>query len=106
MVSRKKVRSGHIVAVGGHIVSRAKGEISRKTAVAPGCIGRLHAYGWPGSVGAFIEVRDGIYKDGDGSIQGPSPCEIPLAEIALNPDWLFNSFAQEFLETQVSYGDK
>lgn len=102
LVSRKKVRSGHVVAVGQHIVSRAKGEISKRTAVAAGCISRIYAYGWPGSVGAYIEVRDGIYKDGDGSIQGPSPSEIPLGEVALNPDWLFNTFSRQFAETQVT----
>ncbi len=95
------MRTGHIVAVGQHIVTRAKAVIGGKSSVCPGSISRLHAWGWPGMVGAHVEVRDAIYKDGEGSIQGPPPCEIPLSEIALNPEWLYKSFSEDFLLNQV-----
>ena len=95
------MRPGDIVTIGQHVVTQAKSMISTKCQVPPGCISRVHAWGWPGLVGAYVEVRDAIYKDGDQSIQGPSPCEIPLAEIALNPTWLFKSFSEDFLLNQV-----
>ncbi|XP_035714667.1 uncharacterized protein LOC118438460 isoform X2 [Folsomia candida] len=91
---------GRIVASGQYIVQKAKAELSKVGNVPAGCISRIHAWGWPGETGAYIEVKDAVLKGAEIAVRGPG-VEIPLVEVATNSDYIFTKFSKEFLRLQV-----
>jgi len=92
---------GQLVAIGQQVLNKAKGELARLGDVLPGCIYNLHAWGWPGLTGAHVEVSNAVLRGADISIQGPG-VEIPLAEQAVNSQYIFTHFSKDFLVTQVN----
>lgn len=92
--------------MGQHVLNRAKGELSRKAGIPPGSITRLHAWGWPGMTGAWVEVKDALVKSSTSTtdnsiiIQGPKPIFRPLADIATNSHWIYKNFSRTFLASQ------
>jgi hypothetical protein len=98
--SYSKSGPGRIIASGQYIAQKAKCELSKIGNIPAGCITRIHAWGWPGETGAYIEVKDAVLKGAEIAIQGPG-VEIPLAEVATNSDYIFKKFSKDFLRLQV-----
>ncbi|CAL8109595.1 unnamed protein product [Orchesella dallaii] len=90
---------GKVISSGQHVVQRAKAELSKIGNIPPGCITRLHAYGWPGMTGCYVEVNDATVRGGNYSLRGPG-LEIPLAEIATRSNYIFTQFSGDFLTLQ------
>lgn len=100
-VPLSKSGPGRIVASGQYIAQKAKSELAKIGNIPGGCISRIHAWGWPGETGAYIEVKDATLKGAELAVRGPG-VEIPLAEVATNSDFIFTKFSKEFLRLQVS----
>lgn len=99
-----KVGLGRIVASGQYVAQRAKSEIGKIGNVPAGCIVRIHAWGWPGETGAYVEVKDAVLRGAELGVQGPG-VEIPLAEVATNSEFIFMKFPLDFLQLQVILKD-
>ncbi|CAG7815145.1 unnamed protein product [Allacma fusca] len=99
-VTTDKIPHGCIATIGQHVVNRAKGELSLKADIPSGSITRLHAWGWPGMTGAWVEVRDALVKNCGSSIQGPTSVFLPLSELAQQSYYIFTMFMPAFLRKQ------
>lgn len=62
---------------------------------------RIYAYGWPGEVGAYVEVKSAVLKGAELAMRGPR-VEIPLTEEAINSAYIFTKFCTDFVRLQVS----
>jgi len=98
---------GRIIAAGQYIVQSAKNEISKIGKMAAGSITRMHAWGWPGEVGAWVEVQDAVLRVTDNPVKGPTT-EIPLADCFAikEKDYILNRFSEDYLETQVQINSR
>jgi hypothetical protein len=99
-IDPNKVGEGRVVAAGQYIAQIAKAELSKIGNIPAGCINHIHAWGWPGQTGAWVEVQDAVLRGAEIAVRGPG-IEIPLSEVATNSDYIFTRFSRDFLILQV-----
>lgn len=94
---------GRVIASGQHVVQCAKAEIGKMADIPSGTITRLHAYGWPGMTGCYVEVGDAMVRVENYAIGDPGSEQVPLADVASESNYILHQFSKDFLDSQVSF---